>query len=76
MGINTTERGLFMAYQPKRRWPKSQEIFLKDNYGHMKDEQIADILKRSVKSVRRKRERMELPKESGRSICKARKEED
>jgi hypothetical protein len=35
----------------------------------MTDQEIADILGKTLKSVRRKRERMIIPKKSGRGRC-------
>ena len=55
-------------YKSKPRWTHAQEQFLLDNYGTMKDEDIAVALGRSLKSVRRKREQEELIKLSGRGI--------
>lgn len=60
-----------MTYQRKTRWTPSQENIIRDNYHHMTDEQLAAILGRTLKAVRRKRERMGLPKCQGRGICKA-----
>jgi hypothetical protein len=37
----------------------------------MSDEQISEILGKTLKSVRRKRERMQLKKASGRGVIKA-----
>lgn len=61
-----------MAYQTKPRWTRAQEDFLLNNYEDLTDEEIAVILQRTLKSIRRKRERMGLPKASGRGICMAR----
>ena len=59
-------------YKEKARWTATQERFVKDNYEKMTDEQISNAIGRSLKSVRRKRERMLLAKAMGRSYCKAR----
>ena len=59
------------GYTPKPRWSQRQKAFLIDNYANMKDEQIAQHIGRSIKSVRRMRERLGLKKMSGRGICAA-----
>jgi hypothetical protein len=58
-----------MAYQPKPRWTNRQEHFVRTNCHKMTDQEIADILGKTLKSVRRKRERMIIPKKSGRGRC-------
>jgi hypothetical protein len=60
-----------MSYQRKNRWTESQIMFLKDNHEKMKDEQIAEVLGRTLKAVRLKRARLNLPKASGRSLCES-----
>lgn len=61
---------MYMAgYRAKPRWSARQENFIRENYEKIPDEQIATTLGRTLKSVRRKRERMLLKKESGRGIC-------
>lgn len=57
-------------YKEKRRWTARQVNFLVLNWDIMKDEEIAEALGKTVKSVRRKRERMELRKDSGRGIVR------
>lgn len=59
-----------MAYKSKPRWGARQENFIRENYEKLADEEIATILGRTLKSVRRKRERMLLKKASGRSVCR------
>jgi len=54
-----------MAYKAKPRWTSKQVIFLRENYKKMTDEQIAEVLGKTLKSVRRKREEMELKKPMG-----------
>lgn len=53
-----------MGYQKKVRWTVKQEMFILNNYKSMKDYQMANILGRSLKSVRHKRQRLELEKMS------------
>ena len=55
-------------YKPKPRWTKNQEIFLTENFYKLKDEELAQILGRSLKAVRRKREEMTLAKLNGRGL--------
>ena len=53
-----------MGYKRKIRWTAKQEMFILNNYKKMKDCQMAEILGRSLKSVRHKRQRLELEKMS------------
>jgi hypothetical protein len=55
-------------YVPRNKWTSKQVNFLIENWDTMSDEKIADALGRTLKSVRRKRERMQLKKASGRGI--------
>ena len=59
------------GYKSKPRWTPTQEHFLVENWDKLTDEQISAALGRSLKSIRRKRQRMELKKKSGRGICEA-----
>ena len=61
------------VYREKPRWTARQELFMKINFEKMTDEKIAEALGKSLKSIRRKRARMILPKAKGRGICKAAK---
>jgi hypothetical protein len=54
----------------KTRWTERDKAFLKENAGKMRDEDIAKKLKRTTKSVRCMRERMEIRKAGGRGITK------
>lgn len=63
-----------MAYRQKPRWTARQKNFLIENYATMLDEVVADHLGKSVKSVRRMRERMGLKKVCGRGLCAARED--
>lgn len=60
-----------MQYRTKPRWTQKQVNFLIENWDKMKDEDIAASLGRSLKSVRKKREYMELKKKNGRGIVAA-----
>jgi len=66
-----------MAYQ---RWTQAERDFIRRNAGTMVDKQIAAELSRmvgrpiSIHAVRRQRHRMGIMKQSGRGICKLRKE--
>lgn len=66
MGTIYSERKNIMSYSERPRWTASQVNFIQENYHKMSDEQIANIIGRTKKSVRRKRERMLLKKEMGR----------
>lgn len=60
-----------MPYTPKNRWTAVQINYLMANWKTMKDTEIAEHLSRSLKSVRRRRERLELKKLPGKHICRA-----
>jgi hypothetical protein len=60
-----------MSYNKKNRWTEAQLMFLRDNHEKLKDEQIAEILGRTLKAVRLKRARLLLKKASGRSLCES-----
>lgn len=49
-------------YKKKNRWTYKQEQFIMNNYHEMKDEEMANALGRTLKSVRHKRQRLELEK--------------
>lgn len=53
----------------KRRWTHEDETFLSNNWGTRTDKELAGILGRSTKSIRRKREEMELRKVGWRGYC-------
>lgn len=55
-----------MSYIEKSKWTAEQMNFITQYHDKMTDQEIADFLGRSRKSVRRKRERMGLRKEEGR----------
>lgn len=57
-----------MSYIEKSRWTAEQSNFIRANYQQMSDEQIAMVLGRTKKSVRRKRENMKLKKEMGKVV--------
>jgi hypothetical protein len=57
-------------YRPKTRWTARQVNYLLEHWDTLKDEDIATNLGRTLKSVRRKRERLDLKKASGRGIVK------
>lgn len=59
-----------MSYQERNRWTEKQKMFLEDNFERYTDEQLAEMIGRSLKSIRRKRQRLTLKKASGRSICR------
>lgn len=59
---------LLMAYQQKNRWTARQVNYLIENWDTKKDTDIAETLGKTLKSVRRKRERLELKKASGRGV--------
>lgn len=61
-----------MNYQEKNKWTAAQLNYLISNYQTMKDEEIANALNRTVKSVRQKRARLKLAKVNGRGLCAAR----
>ncbi len=53
-------------YKMKLRWSSKQTAFMTEHYEKLTDEQISELLGRTLKSVRRKRERMLLKKKMGR----------
>lgn len=55
-------------YNPKPRWTARQTNFLIENWDRLKDDEIAEVLGKTQKSIRRKRERLELKKGFGRGI--------
>ena len=57
-----------MEYKTKPRWTARQVNFLIENAYSMKDQQIADVLGKTLKSVRRKRERYGMKKGHGRGL--------
>lgn len=59
-----------MRYQEKRRWTAKQVNFLIENWDTLRDEEIAQTIGKTLKSVRRKRERMLLRKDLGRGIVR------
>lgn len=59
-------------YIPRNKWTSKQVNFLVENWDTMSDEKIADALGRTLKSVRRKRERLQLKKACGRGIVASR----
>jgi hypothetical protein len=50
----------------KKHWQPNEILFLKQNANTMKDEDIATRLGRTTKSIREKRQRLELIKGNGR----------
>lgn len=60
-----------MTYIRRARWTARQQNFLNENWDKMSDEKISEILGKTLKSVRRKRERLLLKKASGRGIVRA-----
>lgn len=65
-----------MAYKRKPRWTYAQKRFLVENYGYLKDEDIAFSLGKTLKSIRKMRENLGLAKMPGRGICQVREDED
>ena len=65
------EKCEIMKYIPKPRWTHSQKEFVKNNYEKYTDEQLSVLIGRTLKSIRRMRERLGKKKASGRGICKA-----
>ena len=57
-------------YAKKDRWTVSQTQYIKKYAGVLTDEEIAAVLGRTPKSVRLKRQRMGIAKESGHGVCK------
>lgn len=58
-------------YVQRVKWTARQVNFLAENWDKMSDEQMSVILGRTLKSVRRRRERLELKKACGRGIVRA-----
>lgn len=56
-------------YKKKVRWTATQIEYIKKYAGVLKDEEIAAVLGRTLKSVRLKRLRMGIEKESGHGRC-------
>lgn len=50
----------------KKRWTETEKLFLNSNAGTMKDTDMANHLRKTLKSVREMRRRMGLVKMSGR----------
>lgn len=59
----------------KERWSEENKQFLKSEAGKMKDQEIAAVLNRSLKSVREMRRRMGLIKLCGRGRVELRAQE-
>jgi Mn-dependent DtxR family transcriptional regulator len=59
----------------KERWSEENKQFLKSEAGKMKDQEIASVLNRSLKSVREMRRRLGLIKLSGRGRVELRVQE-
>lgn len=57
-----------LNYRARPRWTLRQTTYLEQNCYSMKDEDIATALGKSLKSIRRKRENMELKKACGRGM--------
>lgn len=60
-----------MSYIRRAKWTAKQVTFLETHWDTMSDEKMADILGKTTKSIRRKRERMLLKKAQGRGIVRA-----
>lgn len=60
-----------MAYIRRAKWTAKQVNFLNENWDTMSDERMSEVLGKTLKSVRRKRERMLLKKAHGRGIVRA-----
>lgn len=60
-----------MSYIRRSRWTARQVAFLEQQWDKMSDDKLAEILGKTTKSVRRKRERMAFKKASGRGIVRA-----
>ena len=58
----------------KKRWTETEKLFLNSNASTMKDSDIANQLKKTLKSVREMRRRMGLVKLSGRGRVQLREE--
>jgi len=58
-----------MDYKQKPRWTYVQTEYLKTNCDKITDEEIAETLGKTLKSVRRKRQRLGMEKVEGRGHC-------
>tara|TARA_R100000008_G_C3448575_1_gene98151 strand:- start:48 stop:269 length:222 start_codon:yes stop_codon:yes gene_type:complete len=56
----------------KSRWTEIEKNYLRSNAAEMKDEEIANHLRKSLKAVREMRRRLGLIKKSGRGIVELR----
>ena len=56
----------------KSRWPEIEKNYLRSNAAEMKDEEIANHLRKSLKAVREMRRRLGLIKKSGRGVVELR----
>lgn len=63
------------AIRGKSRWTEMEKAFLRANSEKMKDEDMANRLRKSIKSIREMRRRLGLIKKSGRGIVELRKDE-
>lgn len=61
-----------MAYQQKFKWTWLQTEYLKVYCDSYTDEKLAEILRKTPKAIRRKRQNLGLTKENGRGISKLR----
>ena len=52
----------------KSRWTEIEKNYLRSNAAEMKDEEIANHLRKSLKAVREMRRRLGLIKKSGRGV--------
>ncbi len=55
-------------YKTKPRWTLKQTEYLADNAYILKDEEMASALGKTLKSVRRKRQNLEIKKGFGRGL--------
>lgn len=63
-------------FMKKRKYWSNYEInFLLENIESLTDSEIAKILKKTLKAVRRKREKLQLIKQNGRGVCLLREEQ-
>ena len=56
----------------KSRWTEIEKNYLRSNAAGMKDEEIANHLRKSLKAVREMRRRLGLIKKSGRGVVELR----
>ena len=56
----------------KSRWTEIEKNYLRSNAAEMKDEEIANHLRKSLKAVREMRRRLGLIKKSGRGVVELR----